>query len=67
MQYALRDGTNPRMSCPLHIYRKHEITSVRQFAVRFLHSVVEVGLVSHIHAGRLHQSDVIDSLGRSFG
>ena len=49
------------MSRSFHIYGKNETVSIRQLSVRFLHRIVEIGRMSHIHAGRFNQGNVVDS------
>ena len=52
MQNALGDGADARMSRSFHIYGKNETVSIRQLSVRFLHSIVEIERMAHVHAGR---------------
>ena len=54
VQSALGDGADARMSRSFHIYGKNETVSIRQLSVRFLHCIVEIGRMSHVHAGRFN-------------
>ena len=67
VQYALRDRADSRMPGPSDVDGEDETARIAQFAVRAFHGVVEVGIMSHIHAGGFYQRDVVDSFGSSFG
>ena len=67
VQYALRDRADSRMPGPSDVNGEDETARIAQFAVRAFHGVVEVGIMSHIHAGGFYQRNVVDSFGSSFG
>ena len=66
VQNTLRDGAYIRISRSLDVYCKKEVVPVRQLSVCFLHRIVKIGRMSHIHAGRFNQSNVVDSFRCSF-
>ena len=55
------------MPGPSDVDGEDETARIAQFAVSAFHSVVEVDIMSHIHAGGFYQCNVVDSFGGSFG